>query len=216
VEASLLEQARLTDGQVADCLHLLAAMAHRQWAQWQSYLGPLLERSGYDALNALCEDTLPVELERLLTSQASAPVKLVGRVVRAYAYEPSYAELLNNKRGLFRRWARHVANTEPTDAPANLERWKLQCRTPFLWLSRRQQESDYLQGVHDLVAVAKVGGLVLPDPLPAVEPKTDKELGRQQAWHAFGFHGLYVLSEPEFTRACQACHKSAKFYPGDW
>lgn len=216
MEASLLNNARVTDGQVADCLHLLAAMAHRQWTQWQNYLGPLLERSDYSALNALLEKPLPTDLERLLASHASAPVKLVGRVVGAYAYEPSYSELLDGKRGWFRRWAGHVAKTKPADAPEKLERWKLQCRTPFLWLTPKQQESDYRQGVRDLTAVAKAGGLVLPDPLPAVEPRTSKALGRQQAWHAFGFHGLYVLSEPEFTRACQACHKSVRFYPGDW
>jgi hypothetical protein len=202
-----LIKTHVSEAQFEDCLHLLAAAAHRQWAHWHGYIAPILERRDYPALFPLRKSEPPADLRNLLVYQASGSIELIGRVMQDYPV-PDVLMMIDHKLSWFRRWIHYCFEGDHSKLDESLERWKLLCDTPFLKLTPEQQASNYRQAVRDITDVAKATGhhLILPDPLPAVRPRTAKTLRSQRICHALGLHGQYGVAEAANIRVCQACN----------
>jgi len=198
----------ISEHEVANCLHVLAAANHRHWMLWESLVIPKLKLDDSAAIDTLLVDLeaepedMKSVLRDLLVRNAKTVVDLVEQEIRVFAYQPPMQPLLDRKRQQLISWIEYACNGSRED----IKRWKQQCRTPFLGLSPKQQRSDYDEAARDFLVVAKEGGLVIPDPLPQVEP-LDGRAAKRRLWrHSWGMHGGYAVSESPWSRVCQACH----------
>jgi len=163
-----LDNARISDATIAACLHVLAAAAHRQWLRWEGYIIPALQRGDgarLDALEAGDIANIPPGLAAQIDVNAKNVTSLVRGVIvysaphlrSDFAWAVPDDALLQRKLEQLASWVRYARSCEP----GAFERWMLQCRTPFIYLTPKQQRSDYDEAVRDLRVLADVGGLVL-------------------------------------------------------
>lgn len=207
-----LDFARISPDDATCALHLLAAANHRQWATWQQPVVQAVESNDGQMLRALLACDLPSDITDRLIIDAQTTIMLVRRTVGVFAYEPHLGPVLDRKLAQFMRWVEYAtSNANPSD----LERWKLQARTPFLKLSGSMQESDYRQAITDLTLVANDGGLVLPEQL-AVMPRSSSKQRALMGLHRSGLHGKNVVQDVPGILVCVACHKTRCWTPSDW
>jgi hypothetical protein len=197
-----LERARITVGQTELCLHYLAALNHRQWALWEEFVIPLLEGESQLTADEIFAQTYP-DVAALLSRNAQTAVDIVKGVVGSFAYRENLGPVCDRKAAQYRSWINYAV----TKSTADLERWKLQCRTPFLDLTAKQQRSDYVEAAADLQAIAAVGGLVLPETLPPVQPHGRYKAAWLRFIHMFA-HGRYATSEVPWSKTCQGCNQT--------
>ena len=198
----ILPKARVTPEQILQVSHILAAANHRQWVRWEGWVlrDPTLLAQGVSAIRKAGGSKLNDDL----ANSAMAVIDIVHRVVGGFAYAPDKRIVVQRKQGQFASWVKYAAG----QSESKLERWLLQCRTPFLDLPPDMQASDYTEAARDLTVVARAGGLVLGNPMPQMSPQTGRQLRRLRLRHAMGAHGQYVDSEQPWSNICVGCHRS--------
>lgn len=206
-----LDAARVSDSQVRECLHVLAAANHYQWVKWQRYIIPSLTNSDTSARDRLAAGELPAELMERLKFDAKTVVNLISHIIGNYAWPTPYELLYEHKVEQVKIWIGYALGKSESDH----ERWKLQCRTPFLMLSPEQRDSDYLRAFLDLIEIAHAGGLILPETMPVVPRATTARIKLDQFRHfQLGWHGNYCIKEQdqEWATTCIACHRENSGY----
>jgi hypothetical protein len=206
--STYLDSARISADQATECMHLLAAANHRHWIQWEGHILPLMEDSDKAGLDALLHGNLPTELTAKLVRHAQSVADLIEQVVFTFAWPVPPEPLVQRKREQLQSWLNYASSRPAED----YERWKLQCRLPFLSLSPSAQNSDYAEALRDLQVIASASGLVLPEPFPDVKPLIGKPADKRLRRHKRGWHGHYTISEVPWSRTCQACHAEIGSY----
>lgn len=161
-----LEAARIDIVSTTNCLHALAAANHRQWIRWEGCIIPLIEKNDSRSLASIADGNFPSGLAKQLVEDARIIISLVGQIVRDFAWTTLSDLVIKRKQEQLISWVGYARSCDPD----TYVRWKLQCRTPFICLTPKQQYSDYAEAVRDLKTIAIAGGLVLVDPLPEVKP----------------------------------------------
>lgn len=200
----MLDRARVSTTIVANTMHLLAAAEHRQWIDWQVGVLPDLEQlRGMPLVTA--RERVAVALEAHLTSNAREVAGIVLRSI-GFAYQPNIIDVMQDrKRRQLGGWVEYVLGTPPGERE---ERWKLQCRTPFLYLPPSMQMSDYHEAATDLVVAADRFGLVLSCEPSVIKPMTMRQQRLARMWHRLGAHGGYRHSPRPYLLTCNGCGHS--------
>lgn len=202
-----LQDAVVSSRQLRVVSHLLAALNHRQWIRWEAWVlagETTLTPDGLEGIQGRLQD---LEVGAIIADQARQVRDVVKQALGDFAYQPKLKVIEERKLAQLNGWVEYAV-TQNQDA---LTRWQLQCRIPFLRLSGRAQESDYVEAEKDLRVVAAAGGLVLPDEFPEFKPHPERHLRRLRARHALGFHGGYTISERPWERTCTGCHKTLSY-----
>lgn len=199
-----LQEAMVSRKEVERLSHLLAALNHRQWVQWEGWVlrspGLHVPASANDVWARI--DVAALKL--MLFGNAVEAISVVRGVVGDFAFEPDPDVVTDRKFTQFRSWVGYAVTKSDTER----QKWLLKCRTPFFRLIPQDQVSDYVEARTDLTVVAEAAGLVLPDELPDFQPlPTWRQVGLR-AWHAVGLHGAYKISETSWSLTCAGCHRS--------
>jgi hypothetical protein len=197
-----LQSAVVDSSQIIRASHPLAAMNHRHWIRWEDLVLREPETLVPANLRALYLKIQSVEFSLLLRAQAEDAINAVRCAVGDFAFEPDVNVVQERKLEQLRGWIDYAVS-RPGDEHT---RWLLQCRIPFLELSRDAQMSDYIEAEKDFRVVASAGGLVLPDKPLLFKPQTDRQLRRLRMRHSVGAHGWYKCSEQPYKMICAACH----------
>jgi hypothetical protein len=188
----------------------LAAANHRQWAEWEQWVLRRPELLTPENVSQIIADARASGLDASLERCARLTVSIVEGGIRGFAFKPEIAGVVARKLEQFTEWVKHAASNAGEEE--NLERWLLQCRTPFLRLPSRMQVSDYAEAKRDLEVIARLGGLVLPAQFEVV-PQSDFQLRRTRRRHRLGSHGIYPVSEQPWSMVCTGCHNSWSSVP---
>jgi hypothetical protein len=197
-----LDAARVSYRQTLECQHVLAAANHYQWIRWERYVIPLLEAGNNNAIDQLLYGDLPEGLNELLKADAETVIDLVETIVGGFAWPVPRQLLYARKLNQLSQWVNYARSCDESA----YDRWKLQCKTKFLFLTPKQQESDYIEAVSDFHEVAKAGGLVMPRMMPHAIPQAETVASLRRFRHlTLGWHGNYTRSIG-WARKCVACH----------
>jgi hypothetical protein len=206
-----LEQARVTPAQAETAIHYLAAVNHHEWAQWAEIAMPIIERKPDASVPDVLFAMKLGGLADVMKNSASLVTTLTERAVGGFAYRsPDTQPIIAHKNTQLTSWLKSAT----TNFEAKRTQRLLQLRLPFLDLSPEDQALDYKQAAKDFEIIAAEGGLVLPEPMPQVGPRSARHNSMIRSRHILGIHGGYLVEEAGvFRRACIACNATRKIYP---
>jgi hypothetical protein len=194
---------RVSPATVQRLSHPLAALNHQDWTYWERWVLRDPQLLATASVDDIIQAALADGLENVIQSNAGIITRVVERTI-GLAFPVQASLIVQRKLEQFRSWVAYAIE-QPPDMRT---RWLLQCRTPFLLLPPKMQRSDYAEAMTDFIAVAEAGGLVLPDPMPSLEPLSLSDLRWELIRHRFGLHDLYVTSEAPWSNVCAGCRRS--------
>lgn len=194
---------KITTAAAKGCLHMLAGLNHYQWNAWQPHSLPQLQIGDTVAIAELLAGNFPADLDGQLVKDADDLVELAfWELFGPGNKPPTHPAIIERKRKQFLGWMQYAAKDKTLEHYA---RWERLSQTPFLELTPKEQKSDYVEAVADLEAIATAYGLVLPQPLPQVEPLTGWAARWRRFHHRRRRHGRCSINIG-WNRHCTACH----------